>query len=306
MNARLPGWEDLHYFLATARGGTLAAAAEDLGVNASTVQRRINRLEEDLQARVFDRSQRGYALTPAGEELLAHAAAMELEVLAVGRKVGGFDERLAGTIRVATVDDLAVTVLMPLVREFTDAHPGVTVEVIVQVEFADLARRQADVALRLGGKPREPDLITRFVSRVNVALYASPAYLDARGRPRSIEELAAHDIVRGDDRVSGLLMERLIDRHGGRVSYRSNAFLARAAALRDGLGIGFMSCFLADPDPALERLDVELPAFPGGSLWMLVHADLRRNARVRAFVDHVYAGLVAQRDRFEGVLDREA
>lgn len=298
MSARLPGWDDLHYFLATARAGTLGGAAELLDVNPSTVQRRINRLEEDLRVRIFERSQRGYSLTAAGEQLFEHVAAMELEVLALGRKVGGLDETLAGAVRVATVDDLAVLVLTPLVGEFVRRHPRVTVQTDIHTGFTDLGRRQADVALRFGAKPREPNLIVKRVARVGVGLYASAGYLDERGRPASLEDLAEHDVICGDERMSGLTMERLMDRHAGRVLFRSNSFLVRVAAVRAGMGLGFVPYFVAAAHEDLERVDLPLPDLTS-ALWMLVHVDLRRNARVRAFVDHIYPALLELRPRFE-------
>jgi DNA-binding transcriptional LysR family regulator len=299
VNAIPPTWGDLEFFLAAARGGSLAAAAGVLGVNASTVHRRIAKLEADLGTRLFDRSPRGYALTAPGEELLAHVLAMEEEVLALGRNIGGRDERLEGTVRVTTVDDLATRMLSPIFRGFRRAHPGVTIDVTLGADFADLARRQADVALRIGNRPTAEHLVVKHVSRVDVALYASRAYLRAHGRPAAPEDLARHHLVRGDAQVAGLPLERLLDRYGdpGRIAVRSNSMLARLAAIRDGLGIGFLGCFLGEGVRSLERLDLRLPE-ASTDLWMLVHVDIRRNARVRAFVDHVFDALQTRRAAF--------
>ncbi len=298
MEARLD-WDDLAVFLATAQGGTLAAAGESLGINASTVHRKLADLEAQLNARLFDRSQRGYALTASGEELLEHVQAMESEVLALRRKISGRDARLEGIVRVATVDDLAIRFVTGVIRDFRALHPGVSVELSIQAEFADLTRRQADVAIRFGLEPREPDLVVRHIARVEVALYGGTSYLRRHGVPRRPEDLRAHSVLRGDRRLAKLPVEKFMDRYAdpAKVALRSNSMLARLAAVRDGVGIGFLGYFMAERERTLTRLPFVFPN-AGTDLWMVVHVDLRRSARVRAFVDFAYDALVAQRECF--------
>jgi DNA-binding transcriptional LysR family regulator len=300
MNARNIGWDNLKVFLATAREGTLAAAASTLSMDPSTVHRRIAALETDLATRLFDRSQQGYALTQAGEELLDHVAVMENEVLGIGRNVAGRDQRLSGTVRLATVDDLAFSLLPAILHDFRQSHRGVGVHLDVRSEFADLDRLQADVAIRFGTRPQSGRVVSRRVSRVATYLYASAEYLAAKGRPRSPQDLAAHDIVRGDERMSRLVMEIFIENHASasKTAFRSNSMLSRLAAVRAGMGVGFLSAFVADPDPSLERIGLDIPALTE-SVWMVIHADIRRNARVRAFADYTYDRLVMHRDRFD-------
>jgi len=301
MGARLFEWSDLEIFLAVTRGATLARAAEMLLVDASTVQRRVGKLETALRTRLFDRSPRGYSLTAAGEELLAHAQQMEHEAIAAQRRLVARDDSLEGTVRVATVDDLAFSVLSPIVRSFREQNPRVTIQMDIRSTFADLARRQADVAIRFGGGgPADADVIEKKVSRIGVALYASRQYLKAHGRPGGLEQLAGHAIVRGDEHMSGLAMEKLIDRYAdpGKIAFRSNSFLARLAAIRDGVGIGFLGCFMGEREKGVVRLPFRFPE-AGGYLRMLIHVDLRRNARVRAFVEHAHASMVALRSSFE-------
>jgi DNA-binding transcriptional LysR family regulator len=299
MNAKLT-WSDLQVFLAAGREGTLAAAAAALGVNASTVQRRIGKLEAQLGTRLFDRKQRGYSLTSTGEELLEHVLTIEQEVLAVDRRIGGRDQSLEGTIRIATVDDLAVGALSPIIRDFRRKHPRVTIDMSIGSDFADLARGQADVAIRFGRKPALGDLVVKHVSRVDVGLYGSRGYFRAHGRPEKLEDLRHHLVVRGNEHVAGLPMERIIDRHtdSNRIAFRSNSMLARLIAIREGLGLGILGCFTGERERTLERLDMRFPEATS-DLWMVVHVDLRRNARVRAFVDFVHHALVALRPSFE-------
>ncbi len=300
MSASLPAWNDLEIFLAAARKGTLAAAGAALNVNASTVQRRIGKLEAKLSTRLFERSKRGYALTSAGEELFGHALAIEQEVLAIGRRMGGRDQMLEGRVRVATVDDLAISILLPIFHDFRKHHPKVTLDLDISSSFADLARQHADVAIRFGAKPTHGDLVVKHVSRIDVGLYASRKYLRANGRPRSLEDLREHPIVRGDARMEAIASERLIERYSdpSRIALRSNSMLARLTAIRQGLGIGLVGCFMGERERTLECVDLELPDL-ASDLWMVVHVDLRQNARVRAFVDFVYAALIDLRSCFE-------
>jgi DNA-binding transcriptional LysR family regulator len=307
MDARPFDWSDLEVFLAISRGGTLAAAAAVLRVDASTVQRRVGKLEAALQTHLFDRSQRGYSLTAAGEELLAHVREMEQQAIAAQRKVVGRDNSFEGCVRVATVDDLAFAVLPPILRGFRKQHPKVTVELDIRSSFADLARRQADVAIRFGGRLPDPDVIAKQVARVDVALYASRAYLKEHGRLDRLEDLSRHAIVRGNAQVSALPHEKLMERYANpaNVAFSSNSFLARLAAIRDGMGIGFLGCFMGEREKSLHRLPFRFPE-ASGYLWLLIHVDLKRNARVRAFVDHSYAAMLALRSSFESPSRRRA
>ena len=300
MNAKQLAWDDVQMFLATARSGTLTAAAVQLGVNVSTVQRRIGRLEEAIGARLFDRSQRGYMLTPAGEELIEHADGMEREAFAIQRRIAGLDTNLRGTVHLSTVDDVAVALLPPLLKRFRKAHPQLTVEVSVGSQFKALGRRQADVALRMGRKPDEPDVIVRRVAHSNIALYASGSYLAKHGEPEAPSDLADHDVVIGDEALAAIPFERAVRQHvpEDRIVLRSNSFLIRHAAVRAGLGIGMLPDFVAVTDRSLRHLPALFPDF-GGPVWMTIHVDLRTNARVRALVDFLTAELKSLADRFD-------
>lgn len=300
MRARHLAWGDLEVFLAVARTGSLAAAGATIGVNPSTVQRRIGRLEGLLEVRLFDRSPRGYALTTTGAELLTHAIAMEDAQLAIERRVRGGPEELAGRVRVETVDDLAVYVVAPILAEFRAQHPEVHVDLRVRADFADLGRGEADVAVRLGARPREPHLVPRYGGAVAVALYASARYLARHPRPTSLEDLATHDIVCGDEGMANVPMEQLMATHvdPSRVVFRSRTMLARVVAIREGLGVGFAPCFMGETEAGLVRLEIE-PAPPSGDLWIVVHVDTKRVPRIRALVEFLSAGLDARRERMD-------
>lgn len=301
MDAKPVPWDELQTFLAAARAGTLSAAGEALDLSAATVLRRLRVLERKLNATLFSRSPRGYTLTPAGHELLEHVTQMESQVLAAQRRLGGRDQRLTGTIRVATLDDLVQTVLGPVIAGFTQRHPAVCLDLQIDTEFTNLERRLADVAIRAGSQPTRENLIARRVGEIGIALYASRDYLRrCRTRP-SLAQLAGHRLVRADEARGRLPMERLLDRTAADapVVLRSNSMMTRFTAVRDGIGIGLLPCFIADVEAGLVRLGDVVPE-ASGALWILVHPDLRRNARVRAFVEHAHQHLLGLKDRLAG------
>lgn len=303
MKAKQTPWQDLQFFLATARSGSLSAAALELEVNASTVMRRIRQLETRFGVRLFDRSPRGYALTPAGIEFYEHILAVEAGVLAAERKVANRDQSLSGVIRVATVDDLLHMLLAPILGNFRRQHPGVELDLSIHSDHADLGRRQADVAIRPGLSPKTADVIPKRVCAVGVALYASHRYLEDYGKPDSLEALRQHAIVRANEERAHMPMERFIDQYVtlGNVAFRSNSMLARLAAVREGIGVGMLPCFAADHEPSLQRIG-SVPPDISSSLWIVMHADLRSNARLRTFVEFIHAALLKKKDRLEGVL----
>ncbi|WP_418315794.1 LysR family transcriptional regulator [Piscinibacter sakaiensis] len=298
--SRLP-WQDLQFFLATARDGTLAGAAQTLETSSATVHRRLAKLERCLAATLFVRSPRGYALTAAGRQLLAHLQRVDAEIVAAQRRLSGIDNGLSGAVRIATVDDLAIDILSGLLRDFSQRHPQVTLELTVGSGRTDLARRQADVAIRPGSRPTEGDVIPRHICAVGVAMYASRSYLERHGRPQRADSWHRHRIVRADRGMAALPMEVFIDRYtsGSHAVFRSDAMLVRQAAVRQGLGIGLLPCFSADADATLVRISDVIPE-ASAMLWIVVHADLRRNARVRSFVEFADAALRQLQPRFEG------
>ena len=297
-------WDELQMFLAAAREGTLSAAAIALHSSPATVLRRLRVLERHLKAALFVRSSRGYALTLAGTELLQHVQAMESEVLGAERRLGGRDQQLAGSIRLATLDDLMQTVLGPVLAGFLLRHPSMGLDLVIDSEFANLTRRSAEVAIRAGEQPTSHDVIARSVCPIGVALYASHEYLRRHRKRPELGQLAGHRIVRADEGRARLPMEKLMERHASSatIAFRSNSMLARCVAVRDGVGIGFLPCFVADPERGLVRLGDVVPE-ASATLWILVHRDLRRNARVRAFVEYTHAELLRVKDRITGTAE---
>jgi DNA-binding transcriptional LysR family regulator len=279
-------WNDLRYFLAVQRSGTLAAAAGEVGSNATTVGRRVTALEEEVGARLFDRTPDGWVLTQAGADLLGHAERVEREVAAAARAVAGADQRVAGRVRLATTEMLATRFIVPRLPAFHERHPDVTLEVACAARHVSLARREADVLLRLT-RPREPDVVARELLRIELSLFAAQRYLDVAGRPAD-GSLAGHRVVLFHDSAAFALENAWFESRleGARVVLRSDSVSAVYAAAVAGVGVALLPRGVAEREPGLERLATPEPPEPR-TVWQGVHRDLARNARVRAVLTFV-------------------
>ena len=286
-------WDDLRTFLAVARTGSLTEAARGLGVSYSTVSRRLSALEAGLGARLFERSGGGYALTAAGEEMLETARRMEAEFDAFARRVQGRDARLSGRVRVATTDALATT-FMPEIASFSRRFPDIELDLISTMEPAELAMREAEVALLVTDRP-PADLVGRRLATLPSALYAAKGYLAEH--PAGLEP-GAHLWVGWEDAMAHIPAARWMREQvpHARVACRVSTGTALVAAVQAGVGVGHVLCFLADEDPLLERLGPPEPALETG-LWLLTHQDLRTTGRVRVFLDSMADAIGRHRRR---------
>lgn len=293
-------WDDLRFFLAVARSGSLSGAARALRVNHSTVLRRIKGLEERVGARLFERLPEGYALTPAGEDTLTAAADIETSMLALDRRLSGRDLEPAGTVRITTTNTLAMGFLLPALGELRTAYPSIRLELATDNAFFDLARRQADVALRPDDRPPE-HLVGRRLASLAWAVYAARSYLDTRPAPATAADLAGHVLIGGDDSLAHLPATRWLHRTGGEgpVALRTNDVLTQLHGARAGLGVAVLPCFLGDPAAELVRVLGPLPELASG-LWLLTHPDLRRNARVRAVMEYLSKVVAERRELLAG------
>jgi DNA-binding transcriptional LysR family regulator len=294
-------WNDLRGVLAIARAGSLQGAARALGVHPSTVFRRLNGLEAALGVRLFERLPGGYALTAAGEDMQVSAERMEQELQGLELRLLGGDVRLSGSLRVTTTDTLAEALLMPLLQSFRAAYPGIELELVTSNAFFNLSRREADVALRPGSRQPDEAMVGRRLAAIAVAVYGAGTYLGGRSPPASPADLAGHALISGDSSLAHLPAVRWLVEiaPADAVILRCNSWLAQRAAVRAGLGLAALPCFLADPDPELTRVLPPVPAI-AGELWLLTHPGLRRTARVRAFMDHLAAAIRAKRAWLEG------
>jgi DNA-binding transcriptional LysR family regulator len=300
MQIRMLDWRDLRFVLAVQREGTLSAAARSLGVNQSTVTRRLAALHESLRARVLERRGATYVLTPLGERLKPMLAEMEDRALALERAAQGLDARPAGAVRITTVDALAVRFLAPSLPRFRDQLPDVTLEIDSSARSLDLGRREADLALRLI-RPRQEALVARKVGRLGFRLYAARSYVERRGLPRLGHGLEGHDLIDDDEEQtwsSEVKWARVLAA-GARVVARMQTWQGRMVAAEAGAGIAVLPCLLGDTSKVLRRLGRPDDTLHQ-DLWLLVHRELREVARIRVVFDFVAALAAESSARLEG------
>ena len=295
-----PLWDDIRLVKAIADAKGLAGAAARLGVNHSTVFRRLAQLEALLGVTLFERHRAGYALTCAGEEMAALAERIEEDVSALSRRLAGRQLLPAGELRVTTSDTLLIHLLTPLFARFQRQCPDVRLDVVLGNQALNLSKRDADVAIRASDHSPPETLVGRRVARIAWALYGSARDFPASAPPALADLLNGRWVALGDD-LAGLKAARFVRDHvpPERVVYKVNTPLGLAEAIEAGAGIGHLPCFIADRRPALVRLappDPEVMA----DLWLLTHPDLRHAARVRVFLDFLATAIARQRSFIEG------
>lgn len=291
-------WDDFRFAKAIADTRSLGGAAARLGVNHSTVFRRLAQIEQRLGSRLFERSRGGYALTPCGEEMVRLAERMGEDIIAFERKATGHDLRPSGELRITTNDTLFVHLLSDVLAAFRRAHAEIILDVVVANEALNLSKRDADVAVRATDRPPEA-LIGRRVAEIGWAIFG-PAQL--AGKPFDpLVDARTHDWVGLGDALSGLKPAKWLRDHVGeeRIVYRINTVLGLAEAAAAGIGLALLPCFMGAATPGLARLAPPLPELETG-LWLLTHADLRNTARVRAFLDFAAAEIGRRRKTIAG------
>jgi len=303
-------WDDVRYFLAIARTESLGAAAQRLGVDHSTVLRRMQAIEDTLQARLFLRVGAKRRLSAAGRDVLPLAERIEAGMRAIELEVAARDQRRSGPIKVSTPDGLAVAFMPGLIQAFHDANPDVRIELLMSNVPLNLTTREADIELRPTRQP-SGDAKGRKVGRIAFGIYAShKAAAERRSRPEAASEatLASYDWIMPDpaalpiytpaDWIRGLVPRQRV------VATASSAVVMRAM-VQQGVGVAALPCYLGDSEPSIRRLML-LDRLHWGDLWLLTHPDLSRVARVRAFLDHTARYLASQRARFEGRVHGQA
>jgi DNA-binding transcriptional LysR family regulator len=290
-------WDDVRHFLAVARGGSVRAAAARLGVNHSTVLRRIAQLEERLGARIFEKLPSGYRLTAAGEEVLEFADQMEASSHQLETRVFGRDQSVRGLLRVTLAPNLATHLLMPDFADFAHLHPDIEMEILSSGELANLTNREADVAIRV--------VYDRATLPLNLHALKGPEVFGgvymARDR-LAARRAGATDPVRwivislhgipdwageGEVRTTG-------------VPFRTTDAGAQLAAVRQGLGITTLPCFIGDADPLLARVPgADLHMY--GTLWLLTQGETRKTKRVRLFTEFMSRRLAAHASLLAGL-----
>ncbi|HKE48514.1 MAG TPA: LysR family transcriptional regulator [Rhodanobacteraceae bacterium] len=281
-------WDDLQYFLAVCRHSTIGGAARWLGVNHSTVLRRISSLEATLDQRLFDRLPGGYALTEHGHELAASLAGVAEQIETAQRRIAGGDLAIQGVIRLTSTDTLLQGLLLPYIGEFHARHPAVQVQIVINNSFLNLTQREADVAVRGSNRPPE-NLIGRRVGTIETALYASRDYL------KSLPKRHGHDDYRWiapDDSLAHIESAKWMRQHvkPDRIAMRVDNLVGIVDLVAAGLGVGLLLCPLADRRRELVRIEEPMRQMDT-QIWVLTHPDLKHVARIRALTDFLFERL---------------
>ena len=285
-------WNDIPYFLAIVDSNSLSGAAEKLGVNHSTVFRRINSLESKLGVRLFDRLPEGYQLTETGQTALEYAYQAENSLISFERHIAGQDYRLTGEIRVSAPYSIASKFLAPCSANFHSIHPSIKINILVSDAEHDLSRRDADIAIRATKHP--PDyLLGRCVTNFNWHIYAGKQYLKYNRAPKKMTDLQKHTFIGPDDSLLRIDAYKWLKENFTTSQFTSYASdLPTIAALcHAGLGLAILPSHYIEP--RLMQLFPLQPEF-SDQLWILSHPDLRHVARIRIFSDYLYDYLKQQ------------
>jgi DNA-binding transcriptional LysR family regulator len=294
-----PVWDDFKILLALSRGGSVAAAARELQIDNSTVSRRLAALEDALGARLLIRGGREFAWTAEGRRALESAEAMESAAAAAVRDVRTAKVDVSGTVRISVSPAFVPILMRGMLPGLRKDHPELEVELLGAYHRVDLAKGEADIALRMA-RPEEADLVARRAFDCAWFVYASTAYLDASGRPVSLENLRRHRLVLYVEAMHNVAplrwMEAYRDAAPGLLRV-DNLEIACQTIAADG-GVTVLPCMIADPLPGLERVFPE--PVEGNTGWIVYHESARNTARVRVVVDALLAFFHANEAIFTG------
>lgn len=284
-------WDDLRFVLAIARSGNLAAAAASLGVNHSTMFRRLNAVEKALGSKLFERLATGYRPTESGLRLIETAERMETEALTLDRELTGRDTRLSGQLRVTCSETLGFKILTGEIARFQKLHPGIDIDLSVDNRVIDLSRREADVALR-ATRPSAGDLFGRKIADIRWGVFASAGYVKANGLPKRVDDLAKHAVIGWSDSAPQTRAAAWLLKHvpPSAISFRSSTLLNQYIAAKDGLGIVLLPIYLPAGDKSVTRAFDPLKDLVT-EMWIVTHRSLKDTARVRAFMEIVGDGV---------------
>lgn len=294
-------WSDLRHFLAVARHGSTLAAARALGVNQSTVHRRLAEFERRVGHPLVLRHPTGYRLTEIGQSLLPYAQSVENAVIALERRIDGLDTGLEGTIRLTCPEPIVARLTASsLLGQFHEHYPRLRVEFAMSDRYLDLSSGEADIALR-SGDPEDPDLVGRKIADSVWAVYASKSYVQHHGRPQSAADLSGHLLVGFDGTMAGHRAAKWLAEvaPGATIAARNNSVLGVLLAVRSGVGVAPLPTTIADSEEDLVQVLAPVPELARG-WYLLAHPSLRHTPRIAAFFDFIVEELPAVRSILMG------
>ena len=282
-------WNDLRYFLSVADGGSTLSAGRALRVSQTTVARRIAALEQAIGFPLFDRRQAGYALTPAGANLLDRARSVEAAASGFTEAAAAQGRTVSGTVRLTTEEIFATTLLGPMLRDLHDLHPDILIELDTAHGLRDLGAGEADIALRSTSKPQPAGVVGRRLCTDDWTLYCSRDYAARHGTPKTIEDLRSHALIGGGGGNLWRVYEAWIHELGldDQVAIHHGSSTGLASAIRSGFGVGVLPCLVADDDPDLIRC-LPPPRSHARGIWLVTHERVRHSPRVRVVIDFLY------------------
>jgi DNA-binding transcriptional LysR family regulator len=294
-------WDDLRHLLAVARHGSTLAAGRALGVDQSTVQRRLAALERRIGQSLVQRHATGYRLTEFGQEMLPFAEAVEQAALAFGRQLHVLGGEAAGVIRMTCPEPIVRQITRSgLLDRFHARHPRLQVQFVMSDKYLDLSQGDADVALR-SGDTEDGELVGRKIGDSIWAVYASKAYIERHGRPEGVEDLARHALVGFDETMARHRAVQWLRQVAPEavLAARSNSVLGLIGSVKAGLGLSPLPLALGEAEPELVRVLGPIPELT--RIWrLLTTRELRRTPRVLAFFDFIVEEIDALRPILTG------
>lgn len=294
-------WNDIKYFLAVARHGSTLAASRALGVNQSTVQRRLGELERRIGRQLVKRQPTGYRLTEFGEAMRPHAERLAQAASDLERYLGSAERDAVGIIRVTCPEPLVYRITQSsLLDRFHARYPGLRVEFVMSDKYLDLAKGEADVALR-SGDTDDDELIGRKIGDSLWAVYASRRYIEQHGQPDRVAALEQHLVIGFDETMATHRAAKWLARVAphAHIAARNNSVLGLLYSVKAGVGLAPLPTALGDAEPDLVRVLEPIPELT--RIWrVLTRPDLRHTPRVAAFFDFIVSEIDALRPILTG------
>lgn len=295
-------WDDLRFVLAVVRAGSALGAAKALSVNQTTVTRRVEKMEEQLGAPLFERGTGGLTPTALGSRAAETAERMEADVAAFQSQAESEQRALSGVVRITASETMANGLIGPVLYQFRKQHPNVRVELIIADRKLDLAKGEADVAVRAGSRPEGAGIVMRRLPDTGWGVYCSREYAADRGSPTRREDVPGHDIIGMEGPMSRLPGPAWLEASAPQteIRFRSNSLTNLVSSLRAGLGLGTLPCFVGDQHLDLMRCFGPIKELQSET-WLVVREDAKATPHIRAFADTVHDYVMSQRERLLGV-----
>lgn len=288
-------WDNIRYFIEVVHSGSVSQASKRLGVNQTTVSRRITALEKRLGKKLFERSVNGWMITPVGESLIISAEHMSEEINTIDRYVMADSQELRGKLRLTVGDICTQQLVMPAIEAFVQKYPEIDLEIVATRDDLDLTAREADVALRATDSPPQ-NLVGKRITQLAFNIYGTKQVLEQVKLDNGNDDTPCITWL-GDGTSRPPWIEKSFPKT--KRVYRTNELGVMLKMIRQGLGIAQLPCALCDPDPDLYRVPARYVE-PGWGLWVLSHVDLRTTARVRVFKNFIVEELEKNKGLIEG------